>query len=306
MANVTVSVTGVKAIVNQTTWGANQWGTGSWNQGGFINANNIAFNSEGWGRAQWGNEAWGENGLPVQVSVTGQQSTISIGSVNISADINVGWGRKTWGNLVWGGAFTTAVTGQQITSSIGSVVASADVVVKPTTQTITAGVGTVDIEADATFVHVHAPQINSAVGSPVVTNFESFSVSGVSATSQVGTAAVVGSRVIELTGQQINSGFGSTFKAFTDITIRPTGFQISSGIGNVRVISSFKVTGQVITSSLGTVTTKQTAVVKPTGLQVDSGVGFPFVTAWAPLDTGSSVTYSDLNTGSNVTWTRAA
>ena len=51
---------------------------------------------------------------------------------------------------------------------------------------------------------------------------------------------------------------------------------------------------------------KQTALIKPTGVQIDSGVGFPFVTAWAPLDTGSSVTYSDLNTGTNVTWTRAA
>mgnify|MGYP003124902953 FL=1 len=73
MANVTVSVTGLRAITNASAWGTGAaWGKGSWNTGGSINAQNIAFNSEGWGRNLWGQGDWGRNGLGVSIPVTGQ------------------------------------------------------------------------------------------------------------------------------------------------------------------------------------------------------------------------------------------
>lgn len=262
---------------------------------------------DSWGNGNWGQLRWGQNNS-VTIGVTGLTATSSIGSVNISGQLNAGWGRKTWGNLAWGDKFTAAVTGQQVTSSLGSVTPRISVVARPTTISITSSIGLVDIQATAVGVHVNANPVNLSVGSPVVTNFETFSVTGVQTNLSVGTVGIVGSRIVELQGQQITSGFGSTFKAFTDIKIRPTGFAISTGLGTTVITPSIKaiVTGQQIASSIGNIVTKQTAVVKPTGVQIDSSVGSPFVTAWAPLDTGSSVTYSDLNTGSNVTWTQAA
>ena len=51
-----------------------------------------------WGNGNWGQLRWGQNNS-VTIGVTGLAATSSIGSVNISGQLNAGWGRKTWGNL---------------------------------------------------------------------------------------------------------------------------------------------------------------------------------------------------------------
>jgi len=307
MANVTVSVTGLRAITNPSAWGTGAaWGKGSWNTGGSINAENIAFNSEGWGRNLWGQGDWGRNGLGETVSLTGQGLTSSIGTTVVEDDIEVGWGRKTWGNLAWGVAYSVAPTGFAVSISLGGITVKANALTPKITNTITSGLGLVDIAADGTGVHVNANPITSSVGSPVVTNFETVSLTGIQITSAINPATSQGGVDADPAGQQINVGFGSTFKAFTDITIRPTGFSISSGLGSVEVISKVDVAGLAITSSLGNIVTKQTAVIKPTGLGITSGLGLASAIAWGSVDTGSSVTYSEVNTGSQTTWTDIA
>ncbi len=81
-------------------------------------------------------------------------------------------GRKTWGNLAWGAAYSVLPTGLQTTISLGTAVAKAGAKATVSNNLITSGFGVVDIEADATFVHTHAPQINSAVGTPIVSDNE--------------------------------------------------------------------------------------------------------------------------------------
>ena len=257
-----------------------------------------------WGNNKWGANSWASDIVPVQVD--GVSSSFSVGTPVVEDDIEVGWGRKTWGNLAWGDAYSAALVGQQITSAIGTVVTEAKALVKPTAQTITPGYGLVDIECDATYVHVHDPEITTSVGSPTVTDYETVSLTGQQITSAINPATTIGGVDAKPTAVTITSGFGSTFKAFTDITIRPTALTISSGLGAVDVISKVEVSGQAITSSLGTVTTKQTAVIKPTGVQITSGLGTANAIAWATVDTGTTVTYSEVNTGSTVTWTDIA
>jgi len=307
MANVTVSVTGVRAITNASAWGTGAaWGKGSWNTGGSINAQNIAFNSEGWGRNLWGQGDWGRNGLGVTIPVTGQGFISSIGTTVVEDDIEVGWGRKTWGNLGWGVAYSAAPSGFAITVSLGGITIKANALTQKITNTITSGIGLVDISADGIGVHVNANPVTLSAGSPIVTNFETVSLSGIQITSAINPATTPGSADVSLTGQQINVGFGSTFRAFTDITTRPTGFTITSGLGSVEAISKVDVAGLPITSSLGNFTTKQTAVIKPTGLGITSGLGLASAIAWGSVDTGSTVTYSEVNTGSQTTWTDIA
>ena len=300
-----------------STWGNNKWGANSWASDivpvqvdGVSSISStvelLGYNSEGWGRYLWGEEAWGTNGLPVTVSATGVSSSFSVGTPVVEDDIEVGWGRKTWGNLAWGDAYSAALVGQQITSAIGTQVVKADVVVKPTAQTITPGYGLVDLECDGTYVHVHDPEITTAVGSPTVTDYETVSLTGQQITSAINPATTIGGVDIKPTALTITSGFGSTFRAFTDITIRPTALTITSSLGSVDAVSKAEVTGQAITSSLGNITTKQTAVIKPTGVQITSGLGTANAIAWATVDTGTTVTYSEVNTGSTVTWTDIA
>ena len=299
-----------------STWGNNKWGANSWASNivpvevdGVSSISStgelLAYNSQGWGRYLWGEEDWGTNGLSTSVSLTGVSTTSAIGTPVVEDDIEVGWGRKTWGNLAWGDRYSAALVGQQITSAIGTQVVTTHVVVKPTAQTITPGYGLVDIECDATYVHVHDPEITSSIGT-VLAYVQPVSVTGLEITSGITSATVVGGVDAKPTAQTITSGFGSTFRAFTDITIRPTALTITSGLGAVDVVSKVEVSGQAITSSLGTVTTIQTAVIKPTGIEITSGVGTANAIAWAIVDTGTTVTYSEVNTGSTVTWTDIA
>ena len=300
-----------------STWGNNKWGANSWasdivpaDTTGIAITSAVgtadAYSNQGWGRYLWGEEDWGTNGLSVTVTLTGVATTATTGTPVVEDDIEVGWGRKTWGNLAWGDAYSAALLGQQITSAIGSASAKADAIVKPTAQTITPGYGLVDIECDATYVHVHDPQITVSVGTSVISHNEIFTLTGQQITAGVNPATVVGGVDVKPTAQTITSGFGSTFEAFTDITIRPTALTISSGLGAVDVVSTVEVSGQAITSSLGTVTTIQTAVIKPTGIEITSAVGTANAIAWAIVDTGTTVTYSEVNTGSTVTWTDIA
>ena len=300
-----------------STWGNNKWGANSWasdivaaDTTGIAITSSVgtvdAYSNQGWGRYLWGEEDWGTNGLSVTVTLTGLATTAATGTPVVEDDIEVGWGRKTWGNLAWGDAYSAALVGQQITSALGTVVPSANALVKPTAQTITAGYGLVDLECDGTYVHVHDPEITTSVGSPTVTDYETVSLTGQQITSAINPATTIGGVDAKPTAVTITSGLGSTFKAFTDITIRPTGFGISTGLGSVDAISKVALTGQSITSSLGAVTTKQTAVIKPTGVQITSGLGTANAIAWATVDTGTTVTYSEVNTGSTVTWTDIA
>ena len=51
MADVTVSVTGLQAIVNPTEWNASRmgWGQGMYNTGGYVDENIL----QGWGHVAW-------------------------------------------------------------------------------------------------------------------------------------------------------------------------------------------------------------------------------------------------------------
>ena len=98
MADVTVSVTGLQAIVNPTKWNAARmgWGQGTYNIGGYVDENIL----QGWGHVAWGQADWGESDV-----------------------YDTGWGRDTWSSQVWGGTYNVIVqpSGVGSTTSIGSV-----------------------------------------------------------------------------------------------------------------------------------------------------------------------------------------
>ena len=288
--------------VSPTTWGLGLWGKQS-DTLVAVTGNAItssvgsvsAFNTQGWGRETWSQGDWGTNGTSIQVAVTGQAITSG------EDDIEVGWGRKTWGNLAWGDAYSVLITGQQITSALGSVITKANAKVHPTALTITSGYGVVDIEADATYVHVHEPEITSSIGT-VLAYTQPVIVSGVQITSSLGVAAAVGGVDVAVTGQAITSSLGSP-RTFTDITIKPTAQTITSAVGIARQISSVDVVGQAITSALGSITVFTDVVVKPTAQTITASVGVPGIRAYSDVDTGSATSYSNVDTGTATSYT---
>ena len=123
MADVTVSVTGLQAIVNPTTWNASRmgWGQGMYNTGGYVDENIL----QGWGHTAWGQADWGDSDY-----------------------YDTGWGRDTWGSQVWGGTnnITVIPTGVSATSANGSLSAITSVSLSLTGLGATSSLGTQTID----------------------------------------------------------------------------------------------------------------------------------------------------------------
>jgi hypothetical protein len=82
-------------------------------------------------------------------------------------------------------------------------------------------------------------------------------------------------------------------RAFTDVTIIPTGVAGTSGIGTatVELLTNVAVTGIGLTGSLGDVSLVGHAYVYPDGIGLTATAqGSAF--AWAPVDKGTSVTWT--------------
>ena len=128
MADITVSVTGVEAIVNETRWNAQNipWGEGAWDTGGFTSQDVIP----GWGHLSWGRANWGDLDIYEE-----------------------GWGRSAWGDEPWGGTHNkdVAVSGVSATASLGTSTAVIDVTPTITGLEATASLGTPTAITDVSF-----------------------------------------------------------------------------------------------------------------------------------------------------------
>ena len=85
-------------------------------------------------------------------------------------------------------------------------------------------------------------------------------------------------------------------RAFTDITVYPTGVAGTSAIGTatVELLTNVDVTGIGLTGSLGSVTLVGDAYVYPDGIELTATAqGSAF--AWAPVDKGDTVTWTPVD-----------
>ncbi|MEE3255568.1 MAG: hypothetical protein VX199_07710, partial [Chloroflexota bacterium] len=166
MADITVSVTGVQAIVNPTRWNAQNtpYGEGAWNTGGFTSEDVIP----GWGHLSWGRANWGDLDIYEE-----------------------GWGRSTWGNEPWGGTHNkvVSVTGLSVTASLGTVTPVTAVTVEPTGLEVTSSLGTVTPVTDVTVAPTGVSS-TASIGSVTVAE-QVMGLTGVSATASIGSVSVI-------------------------------------------------------------------------------------------------------------------
>ena len=80
-----------------------------------------------WGLNAWGNNQWGNQDENKAILTTAGSLSTSSGSVSIDSEINEGWGRLTWGENSWGAAGDVVVSGQSLSTSIGSVSIDAEI-----------------------------------------------------------------------------------------------------------------------------------------------------------------------------------
>ena len=381
-------------------------------------ANTVDDNT--WGMWAWGTNEWGDQG-PIEITLTGQSATSSVGSVEAAPTISVeltgvsatsslgslnldittiasltapstltssvgvldpsnqaGWGRQRWGNSGWGVEYSIELSGVSATTSVGTPTAEELVEIDLTGVSATTSVGSVtgeefldlsitgvgatlslgtviaqneqgwgrDAWGDETWGESFDPapvldgqQATASVGS--LSPADVIGITGVSATTSLGSPTVVGNVTVALTGQSASTSVGtiniiegigldgqsatssvgsltpadvigvtgvSSTTSLGDLTISsnpviiPTGFELTSSNGSLSPADVMGITGQSLTSSVGTGLTIDTSTdINLTGLSATSNVAV-FGTA-----SGFGIqAYSDVDTGSNSSYTDVA
>jgi len=269
MADVTVSVTGLQAIVNPSSWGKNAlWGQGTWNTGGDVDQNIL----QGWGHTAWNQANWGD-----------------------ADTYDTGWGRLSWGASYWGtdGNVTQELTGFQITSSLNtSVTIAIDVTTIPTGISFSSTLGTptvvgsVSLETANFLINSTQGYITPVVEVDVIPTGISFGsavgvidpadqvmgLTGLETTVAQGTAFSPNEDV-SVTGNQITSEMGTPV-FINEVVVQPTGFGLSTTLGSITVPNdAAALTGFEIESTLGTIVGTGSVAVPITGIAVTSTLG---------------------------------
>jgi len=238
------------------------WGRSYWGQADYGDTNII---TQGWGRLGWGAQSYGD--APT-VTLSGQQATTSVGSITV--ELRPGWGTLDWGENGWGSVEEgiEVLTGQQATSAVGSIT-PADVigltgqgatsnvgaftfVISPTI-TLTGQVGTssegqLSLNNGADHTQGLATLVaTSAVGS--ITPADVIGLTGIGATSGVGSITTNAEDLINISGVQATSAVGSIVPDGMALGI--TGVQATSAVGAISPSDVMGLTGQEAVSSVG-------------------------------------------------------
>lgn len=187
--------------------------------------------------------------VPVSVSVTGISGTGTVGSVTTAAKANVSPTGLAAASAVGGvetlGAALIDVTGEAATGAVGTVIITA--LVEVTGEAATSAVGTVTASAGASIAVTGEAATGAAGDVEVIT---AILVSGVAATGAVGTVSVtaIENVSVSVTGLSATSALGSVqAEAGTDVTV--TGLSATGSIGSVSVYIGWSIIGTTQTPS---------------------------------------------------------
>ena len=315
MADQTVNVTSPGI---PTTWGERTWGDASWGQQtglvtDFGSASITAGANVGvTGRAVGTSVGSVSFDIGVTVSVTGSVATTTIGNESIALGIQQdvtgssastssgsvtieptqligqGWGRRTWGNLAWGGAFSAIAQGQSLTTSQGSAVAKTDVSLSVNgfdLLTITQGVSSLVIDGNVT-VFASEDQLDTSVGSTSQTGLANVSINGNSASTSIGQVVPEPKIPVDVTMFAMSLSLGTFSLVQTTNESVTTAGLLTNSVGSITPVSVYSVTGQSLTSSIGSVSITGAANIDVTGIGLTANIGSVNVTAWAEIDPG--------------------
>jgi len=315
VANQTVNVTSPGI---PTTWGERTWGDASWGQQtGLVTDFGSASITAGANVVVTGRAAGTSVGsvsfdIGVTVSVTGSSATTTIGNESIALGIqqNVtgssastssgsvtieptqligeGWGRRTWGNLAWGGAYSAIAQGQSLTTSPGSAVAKTDVTLSVNgfdLLTITQGISSLKIDGNITIL-ASEHGLDTSIGSTTQTGLANVSVNGNSASTSIGQVVPEPKIPVDVTMVAMSLSLGTFSLVQTTNESVTTAGLLTGSVGSIIPVSGYNVTGQSLTSSIGSVSITGAANIDVSGIGLTANIGSTNVTAWAEINPG--------------------
>jgi len=253
---------GMGGAANTDGWGRSYFGQADWGDTNII--------TEGWGRLAWGAQGWGE--APT-ITLSGQLATSAVGA--LTTEIRPGWGTLNWGENGWGsveegienltgqsatasvGTITPAdvvgLTGQAATTSVGAFTGTGAIILSPTIiptgQAATVSEGQLDLNNGAD----HTQGLTTLVATTAVGSISleiGVNLTGVDATSSVGTITTNSEDLINITGVGATSSVGSII---IEIGVPLTGVSATVSVGTISPADVMGLTGQEATSAVGNV-----------------------------------------------------
>jgi hypothetical protein len=271
----------------------------------------------------WGQNSWGENS-DVFVSLTGQQLNSSSGTVTTTTEINTGWGRLGWGVQDWGTtgiSVSTTLTGSQINLSLGNETVGIVTIASPNGNALAFALSGVDPSPDA---FASGTQLPIQVGSPFTIADSNVSVTGNEITLGLGTAqssaltiaspsglglvtpapgtvVVGGIANVPVSGNELTAATGEVDVA-PDVALTGQQINVTTGTVVADAVTFASVTGLGLNTTTGTVSFTITGSVLLTGNQLNIALGNEVSQVWTIVDTGTTVAYTEVSTGSSVNW----
>ena len=238
----------------------------------------------------------GNEGIGIGVPVTGSSASTSINGVTIDDQylIGEGWGRETWGSFAWGDNYSVQLQGIPLSIVTGNEDAFTDVTVAISGQELQAAITPVGTKADSDNEIAHSFLISATLDNVVIEANAEVEVSGVSASTAVGQSEGGTIQEVPVTGVSANVFIGNEDTA-ANANVFPTGISATFTPGQISYIASYDVSGSEATFTVGQTTAIGSATVIPTGIDLTTAIGSPNIIAWAEVDTGTSVTWKEVD-----------
>ena len=330
-------VEGEEDSFNTIGWGRTQWGNLSWGaafqnqtisvtgQQLNLNTGNVGISGEinaGWGRLTWGENAWGIQG---DVLITGIGLDVGIGTGSVTIDVapeltgeqqnltlaNV----EAFGNTE---IYLADNPLQGLTIAEGIIDPAPDVML--TGIGLTSSTGTLEGYNEEgwgrtywgeevwgasgfwAFANTTGIQINASVGTVDAKPVTIAEPSGIGLTASEGIVDPSPDATVVGIGLTASVALGSVIEADANVITTGNALEIAQGQAELDAVTIAEPTGQQLNTSVGTAVAGASAEVSPTGVQANITVGNASIQAWQIVDTGTTVSYTEVSTGTSVTW----
>ncbi len=227
----------------------------------------------GWGRDEWGDNSWGESPNQV-ITLVGRDATASVGAptLGFAYELSSQVATTSVGSLSFVISPTISLTGQAITSDEGLLGLAFGKSTEPITGiALTSSLGTLGLAFGVSTEPIATQVATFEIGEVVITSVELVDITGVSATTAVGSPVL--EFKYELSGQAVTTSAGS---------ITPP--DIVQGL----VLDQ-------LTSTVGLL-----------GIEAYANIDTGSNTSYTSVATGSNSSYSNVATGSNTSYNDVA
>lgn len=243
-----------------------------------------------------GNEGTEGNAVVIP---TGAFATTNTGQATIDPTflIGEGWGRDTFGNLAWGVNYSVIAAGPNgLSASIvtGNEDAFTDITVAISGQQLQTAITPVGTSANADHEIAASLLISSAQGNVTTEATGLVELTGISASINIGDAEAGLLTEVPVTGVSATVNIGNEDTS-GNANVSVTGSSATLAVGDITPVLGYDVTGVSATLNLGTVDITVDGLVIPTGVGLTTNTGSPNIIAWAEVNTGTDVTWTEVD-----------